>query len=90
MKMPFRIAAALALAALVMLPSFASAQGADPFEQGVNWFASGPARGVAMLGVAAVAVFLWFFMGSLRVAGSVLAGGLILANLPTIVGWMGF
>jgi hypothetical protein len=56
----------------------------------VQWFVSGPARGVAMLSVAAAAVLVWFLMGSLRLAGFVLGGGLILANAQTIVGWMGF
>lgn len=86
-------AAALAAAALLLLPSLALAQvggGADPFSTGVQWFVSGPARGVAMLSVAAAAVLVWFLMGSLRLAGFVLGGGLILANAQTIVSWMGF
>jgi type IV secretory pathway VirB2 component (pilin) len=86
-------ASALAAAALLLLPSLAWAQaggGADPFSTGVQWFVSGPARGVAMLSVAAAAVLVWFLMGSLRLAGFVLGGGLILANAQTIVGWMGF
>jgi type IV secretory pathway VirB2 component (pilin) len=86
-------ASAVAAAALLLLPSLAWAQaggGADPFSTGVQWFVSGPARGVAMLSVAAAAVLVWFLMGSLRLAGFVLGGGLILANAQTIVGWMGF
>lgn len=86
-------ASAVAAAALLLLPSQAWAQaggGADPFSTGVQWFVSGPARGVAMLSVAAAAVLVWFLMGSLRLAGFVLGGGLILANAQTIVGWMGF
>lgn len=86
-------ASALTAAALLLLPSLAWAQaggGADPFSTGVQWFVSGPARGVAMLSVAAAAVLVWFLMGSLRLAGFVLGGGLILANAQTIVGWMGF
>ena len=88
-------AAVLAVAAtvLLLLPSLALAQvggSADPFSTGVQWFISGPARGVAMLSVAAAAVLVWFLMGSLRLAGFVLGGGLILANVQTIVGWMGF
>lgn len=86
-------AAALATAAILLLPALAFAQaggGADPFSTGVQWFVSGPARGVAMLSVAAAAVLVWFLMGSLRLAGFVLGGGLILANAQTIVGWMGF
>jgi type IV secretory pathway VirB2 component (pilin) len=86
-------AAALAAAAVLLLPALAFAQaggGGDPFSSGVQWFVSGPARGVAMLSVAAAAVLVWFLMGSLRLAGFVLGGGLILANVQTIVGWMGF
>jgi hypothetical protein len=86
-------ATAVMAAALLLLPSLAWAQaggGADPFSTGVQWFVSGPARGVAMLSVAAAAVLVWFLMGSLRLAGFVLGGGLILANAQTIVGWMGF
>lgn len=86
-------ASAVAAAAFLLLPSLAWAQaggGADPFSTGVQWFVSGPARGVAMLSVAAAAVLVWFLMGSLRLAGFVLGGGLILANAQTIVGWMGF
>jgi len=86
-------ATALAAVVLVLLPTLASAQmggGADPFSTGVQWFVSGPARGIAMLSVAAAAVLVWFLMGSLRLAGFVLGGGLILANAQTIVGWMGF
>lgn len=83
-------AASAAFAALVLLPSLAFAQSGDPFSSGVDWFIGGPARGVAMLSVAAGAVLLWFLSGSLRIAGMVLGGGLILANADTIVGWMGF
>ncbi|NKE48553.1 hypothetical protein HB662_27545 [Roseomonas frigidaquae] len=89
----FATASAVTAAALLLLPSLAWAQaggGADPFSTGVQWFVSGPARGVAMLSVAAAAVLVWFLMGSLRLAGFVLGGGLILANAQTIVGWMGF
>ena len=88
----FRQVAALAaaLAALAFLPCVASAQGGDPFSAGVQWFIGGPARGVAMFAVAAVAVMLWFLMRSLAIPGLVLGGGLILANAQTIVGWMGF
>ena len=90
---PLATASAFVAAALLLLPSLAWAQaggGADPFSTGVQWFVSGPARGVAMLSVAAAAVLVWFLMGSLRLAGFVLGGGLILANAQTIVGWMGF
>lgn len=83
-------ALAAALAALAALPSIAAAQGGDPFSAGVQWFIGGPARGVAMFAVAAVAVMLWFLMRSLTIPGLVLGGGLILANAQTIVGWMGF
>jgi hypothetical protein len=79
------MAATLVLAAAE--PAFAQA---DPFTQGVNWFSTGPARGVAMLAVAGVAVAAWMFSASLRIVGLVLAGGLALGNLATIVGWMGF
>ena len=56
----------------------------------MNWFIGGPARGVAMLAIACVAVLAWVFTASLRVVGFVLGGGLVLANIDTIVGWMGF
>lgn len=86
-----RTAAAASLAAAVLLlPAVAAAQGYDPFTAGANWFISGPARGVAMFAVVAVAVMLWFFMRSLTIPGLVLGGGLIMANASTIVGWMGF
>lgn len=83
----------LALAVLLLSVFFvapALAQGADPFTAGTTWFIGGPARGIAMFAVAAAAVLLWFFMGSLRIAGLVLGGGLIIANAATIVGFMGF
>ena len=70
--------------------AFAQATGSDPFTQAVNWFVGGPARGVAMLAIACVAVLAWVFTASLRVVGFVLGGGLVLANIDTIVGWMGF
>ena len=70
--------------------AFAQAAGSDPFIQAVNWFVGGPARGVAMLAIACVAVLAWVFTASLRVVGFVLGGGLVLANIDTIVGWMGF
>lgn len=79
------LVAALTLAAIA--PALAQA---DPFTTGVNWFTTGPARGVAMLAVAGVAVAAWMFSASLRIVGLVLAGGLVLANIQTIVGWMGF
>ncbi|NOG73585.1 hypothetical protein [Roseicella sp. DB1501] len=81
------------VAAALLLPDIALAQaggGGDPFSQAVTWFVSGPARGVAMLAVACVAVLAWVFTASLRVVGFVLGGGLVLANVNTIVGWMGF
>jgi type IV secretory pathway VirB2 component (pilin) len=86
------VAAVLLASCLMLFPDLAVAQtgGSDAFSQAVTWFTGGPARGVASLAVAAVAVMLWLFMGSLRVAGMVLAGGLLLANISTIVGWMGF
>ena len=43
-----------------------------------------------MLAIACVAVLAWVFTASLRVVGFVLGGGLVLANIDTIVGWMGF
>lgn len=79
------LVAALTLATIA--PALAQA---DPFTTGVNWFTTGPARGVAMLAVAGVAVAAWMFSASLRIVGLVLAGGLVLANIQTIVGWMGF
>jgi hypothetical protein len=91
--MTIKRASNLALAALLLSAFFVHpvlAQGGDPFLQGVTWFIGGPARGIAMFAVAAAAVLVWFFMGSLRIAGFVLGGGLILANARTIVGWMGF
>ena len=95
MKKTHRSAAVLMLAAAAFLPSLAAAQGIggggrDPFSAAVDWFVSGPARGVAMLGIAAVAVALWFLARSPVLAGCVLAGGLILGNIGTIVGFMGF
>jgi len=72
------------------LTSPSQAAGSDPFTQAVNWFVGGPARGVAMLAIACVAVLAWVFTASLRVVGFVLGGGLVLANIDTIVGWMGF
>ncbi len=83
--------AGLLLAATSLWPDLAFAAGGDdPFTQGVKWFTGGPAKGVAMLGVVAIAVALWFFAGSLRLAGMVLGGALIIANIDTIVGWFGF
>jgi type IV secretory pathway VirB2 component (pilin) len=92
MKRPAILAAALTVAVL-LLPDLAFAQaggGGDPFSAAVQWFVGGPARGVAMLAVACVAVLAWIFTASLRVVGFVLGGGLVLANVQTIVGWMGF
>jgi len=77
------------LAVSLLLPDLALAA-SDPFESGVKWFVGGPARGVAMLAVACIAVMAWIFSASLRVVGFVLGGGLVLANVDTIVGWMGF
>jgi hypothetical protein len=82
--------AALALTAIAAFPDLALAQGSDPFTTGTTWFVSGPARGIAMLAVAAVAVALFFLRFSLMFIGCVLAGGLLLANISTIVGFMGF
>lgn len=78
--------ALLALSFFLASPALAQ----DAFQSGVTWFIGGPARSIAMFAVAALAVALWFFMGSLRIAGLVLGGGLILANADTIVSWMGF
>ncbi len=77
----------LAFTLLWSEPAFAAS---DPFTEAVNWFVGGPARGVAMLAIACVAVLAWVFTASLRVVGFVLGGGLVLANIDTIVGWMGF
>lgn len=85
--------AGLLMAVALLSPDTALAQaggGGDPFSAAVNWFVGGPARGVAMLAVACVAVLAWIFTASLRVVGFVLGGGLVLANVNTIVGWMGF
>jgi type IV secretory pathway VirB2 component (pilin) len=84
--------AGLLLCCVLLWPdlAFAQAAGSDPFTQAVNWFVAGPARGVAMLAIACVAVLAWVFTASLRVVGFVLGGGLVLANIDTIVGWMGF
>ena len=90
MKKLFHPATTAAFAVMLLLPELAAAQGADPFSQGVNWFIGGPARGVAMFAVAAVAVALWFLARSPVLAGCVLAGGLVLANAQAIVGFMGF
>ena len=87
------LAAAAMAVAVLLLPDLALAQaggGGDPFSAAVQWFVGGPARGVAMLAVACVAVLAWIFTASLRVVGFVLGGGLVLANVDTIVGWMGF
>lgn len=87
------LAAAASLLAFTLLWSdaaFAQAAGGDPFTEAVNWFVGGPARGVAMLAIACVAVLAWVFTASLRAVGFVLGGGLVLANIDTIVGWMGF
>jgi len=86
----FRILLAIAVLAAIVaaIPDMAFAQ-ADPFTAGVQWFRAGPARGVAMFAVAAVAVMAWLFTASIRVVGFVVAGGLLLGNLDTIVGWMG-
>ena len=81
--------AGLLLCCTLLWPDAAWAA-SDPFTEAVNWFVAGPARGVAMLAVACVAVLAWVFTASLRVVGFVLGGGLVLANIDTIVGWMGF
>ena len=93
MNHPATLAAAAMAVAVLLLPDLALAQaggGGDPFSAAVQWFVGGPARGVAMLAVACVAVLAWIFTASLRVVGFVLGGGLVLANVDTIVGWMGF
>jgi hypothetical protein len=73
---------------LLLLANNAMAQ--DAFSQGVTWFIGGPARGVAMLAVAAIAVGAWMLTASLRIVSLVLGGGVALANVDTVVGWMGF
>ncbi|TPG52466.1 hypothetical protein EAH89_18040 [Roseomonas nepalensis] len=82
--------AVLTLVGFAALPDLALAQGADPFTTGTTWFISGPARGIAMLAVAAIAVALFFLRFSLMFIGCVLAGGLLLANITTIIGFLGF
>jgi len=81
---------ALAVLAVGAFPDLALAQSQDPFTTGTTWFISGPARGVAMLAVAAIAVALFFLRFSLMFIGCVLAGGLLLANISTVVGFLGF
>ncbi|HWX49633.1 MAG TPA: hypothetical protein VNZ61_16410 [Roseomonas sp.] len=79
----------LALVAAVLLPDLALAQGGDPFTMGVEWARSTWIRGLAMaaVGLVGVMLFLWQFRGAAILC--VLGGGLVVANLETIVGWMG-
>lgn len=79
----------LVLLAGVLLPTLALAQGGDPFTMGVEWARSTWIRGLAMaaVGLVGVMLFLWQFRGAAILC--VLGGGLVVANLETIVGWMG-
>ncbi|WP_141563224.1 hypothetical protein [Teichococcus rhizosphaerae] len=79
----------LALLAGLLLPDLALAQGGDPFTLGVEWARSTWIRGLAMaaVGLIGVMLFLWQFRGAAILC--VLGGGLVVANLETIVGWMG-
>lgn len=91
MKISMSRATTLALAALSLVlvadPAFAQA---NVFEEGANWFINDVARGVAMFAVVILGIAAWFFTASLRMVGMIVAGGLIIANVDTIVGWMGF
>lgn len=87
---PYRRALALGLFALPLLLMADPAMAQDAFSEGVNWFIGGPARGIAMLAVAVIAVAAWMLTSSLRMVGMVLGGGVLLANVDTVVGWMGF
>mgnify|MGYP002779885025 CR=1 FL=1 len=90
MKATPSVVAAAGLAALLLLAADPASAQANAFEAGANWFIGSIARGVAMVAVVVLGIAAWFLSASLRMVGLVVGGGLIIANVDTIVGWMGF
>lgn len=80
---------AIAVLSIIVAAGPALAQ-MNAFEEGANWIINDVARGIAMVGVVVVGIAAWFLTASLRMVGFVIGGGLVIANVDTIVGWMGF
>ncbi len=83
-------------AAVVLLPDLAHAQGvgggggAGIIDGVVQWFLTNVARGLVMLGIIAIAVFMFVQRFSPGIIASVVVGGLVLANADTLAGLFGF